>query len=214
MRTASVENNSIFEAGESKQCQEPASNNSCCRSHALHREEKIVKGQQATSNFRLESDTKRLREMQMEREKIEEKEMMRWSTKVKTTEHKCLTKHTKVRSLVCKPIGPQFEWHEQNNKLREKVRNRSMEQDVCVNSVVPIQREECRSNTNGFDDPMTKVYVLSGLSLYCRMDLLAIVAYGLVDTGAGCNLINSSTVRRIVEATHVCLKYSRPEVGS
>ena len=202
MGSAGLENNHIFEAKHGGQCQNPISNNSCCRSHAHQRHtEKIVADQQAVHKFqKRKMEGRNGRQIRIEREKMEEKEMLSWSREKKTAEHSCLTKHTKVRSLVCKPIGPQFEWHEQTNKLREKVRNRSFEHDTCINSVVPVQVEECRSHTNEYEDALTKVYVLSGLSLYCRMDLLAIVAYGLVDTGAGCNLINSSTVRRIVEA--------------
>ena len=115
----------------------------------------------------------------------------------------CLHIPRKVRRLMCKTMGPQYNWHEQTEKLRRRVRRETTRiRSLQVKPSQETYMEEHRSNTGNYysDEPQTQVYVLHGLSLYCPIDFLVSRAYGLVDTGAGANLINSATVRRIIES--------------
>ena len=111
----------------------------------------------------------------------------------------CLRTPRKVRRLMCKTMGPQYTCHIHTDKLRKRV----MEETTRLRRVHrnPIQDTYVEESICQYtDEPYKKVYVLHGLSLYCPMDFLSLRSYGLVDTGAGANLINSATVRKIIES--------------
>ena len=112
----------------------------------------------------------------------------------------CLHIPKAVRRVICKQLGPSFVWGSSSSTLRRKARREIQELDTPIR-LYTLKREEQRTNEGYYEkDFAAKVYQTTGLSLYCPIDFLATRSYAIVDTGAGANIINSNTIKRIVEA--------------